>query len=120
MNCFYHPDTPALGICRWCQRGICTACIAEAGGGLACLNRHEPQVQRMGKMMRENTSALAIMGSFILLMGLVFSGASLMEYVQNDYFEPMGLLIGVVFVLFGCVLIGKSLHARSKRTTTNV
>jgi fatty acid desaturase len=74
----------------------------------------------MGKMMRENTSALAIMGSFILLMGLVFSGASLMEYVQNDYFEPMGLLIGVVFVLFGCVLIGKSLHARSKRTTTNV
>jgi hypothetical protein len=120
MNCFYHPDTPALGMCRWCQRGICTTCIAETASGLACLNRHEQLVQDMGKMMRENTKALGIMGSLLFVMGAVFGGYGLMQYVQNDYFDAISSLIGAVFILFGCVLIGKSLHARSKRTTTNV
>jgi hypothetical protein len=27
MQCFNHPDRPALGICTRCQRGVCSECL---------------------------------------------------------------------------------------------
>lgn len=74
MNCFYHREAAALGICRWCQRGICTDCIAQAGGGLACRERHEREVEAMHKIIRQSTDAPTIVGSMLLLMGLAMGG----------------------------------------------
>lgn len=41
MNCYYHPEVPAVGVCKSCGRGICTACAAEVEHGIACRERCE-------------------------------------------------------------------------------
>jgi hypothetical protein len=54
MKCFYHPDSEALGLCKHCQRGLCVGCASEREGGLACLNRHESQVDQVSALIRRN------------------------------------------------------------------
>ena len=47
MNCYYHPNQPAVGLCKHCQRGVCIACAADVDGSLACKERHEEQVRAL-------------------------------------------------------------------------
>lgn len=37
MNCFYHPEIPALGVCKHCSKGVCGRCaIDNSNQGLSC------------------------------------------------------------------------------------
>ena len=54
MKCFYHPDADALGLCKHCQRGLCSACTSERDEGLACRDRHESQVDQVSALIRRN------------------------------------------------------------------
>jgi hypothetical protein len=54
MNCYYHFDKPAIGLCKYCQRGLCSDCAAHAGDSLACKNLHEEQVRAMEALMQRN------------------------------------------------------------------
>ncbi len=54
MNCYYHQNKVAIGICKYCQRGLCSDCAAHAGDSLACKNLHEEQVQSMELLMQKN------------------------------------------------------------------
>ena len=38
MNCFNHPDVPAIGLCKYCQKGLCKDCVVDLGYGIACEN----------------------------------------------------------------------------------
>ncbi len=29
MNCFNHPETPSVGVCQDCQKGLCIECISK-------------------------------------------------------------------------------------------
>lgn len=81
MNCYYHPKKAALGICKHCQRGLCTECIAEVDDSLACNDRHEEQVGAMELLNTRNIlqaeragSAYVTNAIFYLLVGVLFSG----------------------------------------------
>jgi len=37
MNCFYHPQVSAVGICKYCQKGLCTECAVDLGHGMGCI-----------------------------------------------------------------------------------
>ena len=50
MNCYAHPDKPALAWCRACAKGACVHCGVDIGRGLAC----------MGACEREARAALAL------------------------------------------------------------
>lgn len=50
MNCYYHPDQPAIGLCKHCQRGICTECASVVDDVLACKNRHEDEVRQLEQL----------------------------------------------------------------------
>ncbi len=45
MICYYHPTEAAVGICKHCQRGLCSACAADVDDSLACKERHEERVR---------------------------------------------------------------------------
>ena len=45
MNCYYHQDTVAIGVCRSCLRGLCPQCAVDLGAGLACRDRCEQDVK---------------------------------------------------------------------------
>ena len=89
MNCYYHPTQPAVGICKHCQRGLCTDCAAlvistplnPRDDSLACKDRHEKDVHALNKMTERNLLASARTGAnylrsawFYLLTGLAFAG----------------------------------------------
>lgn len=83
MNCFYHPDKPAIGLCKYCQRGLCSDCAAYAGDSLACKNLHENNVVAMEALMRKNILQSKRVGS---------------DYVRNTIFYG---IVGILFTVFG-------------------
>ena len=83
MVCYYHPERPAVGLCKYCQRGVCQECAAQAGDSLACRGLHEEQVRTMETLMQRN----------ILLSRRVGS-----DYMRNTIFYGV---IGVLFCGFG-------------------
>ena len=83
MNCFYHPDKPAVGLCKHCQRGLCSDCATVIGDVLACKDRHEEQVHALEEMTRQN----------ILKSERVKS-----DYLRNTIFYG---IVGVLFTVFG-------------------
>lgn len=83
MNCFYHPDRPAVGICKHCQRGVCTECAAVVDDVLACKDRHETKVHEL-----EQLTARSIFQSQRVASG----------YMRNAVFYG---LVGIAFAGFG-------------------
>lgn len=83
MNCYYHRDKPAIGLCKYCQRGLCSECSANAGDSLACKGLHEEQVQRMEGLMQQNLLQSKRLGS---------------DYLRNTIFYGV---VGILFTGFG-------------------
>ena len=105
MNCFYHLERPAIGLCKYCQRGLCSECAAPAGDSLACRNLHEEQVQSMELLMQKNILQSKRVGSdymrntiFYGTVGLLFSafGASQINWLG---------LQAVVYLVIGLALL---------------
>lgn len=83
MVCFYHPDQPAVGLCKYCQRGLCSECAAIVDDVLACKDRHEEQVRAIEELMQKNILQSKRAGS---------------DYVRNTIFYGM---VGLLFTAFG-------------------
>ncbi len=83
MVCYYHPDKAALGLCKYCQRGLCSDCAASAGDSLACRGLHEDQVRALEALLQRNLLQAKRTGS---------------DYVRNTIFYG---LVGTLFTLFG-------------------
>lgn len=83
MNCYYHPAHPAVGVCKYCQRGLCSECAAVVDDVLVCKNRHENEVRSLEQLMARN----------LFQSKRVASG-----YMRNAFFYGS---VGVVFAGFG-------------------
>jgi hypothetical protein len=83
MICYYHPDKPAVGLCKYCQRGLCADCTALIDDSLACHDRHETQVHEMTLLMQKNILQSRRVGS---------------DYVRNTIFYGV---VGILFTAFG-------------------
>ena len=83
MICYYHPDKPAVGLCKYCQRGLCSACAAPAGDSLACQGLHEEQVRAMETLLQRNILQSKRVGS---------------DYTRNTIFYG---IVGGLFTAFG-------------------
>jgi sulfite exporter TauE/SafE len=105
MNCYYHPDKPAIGLCKHCQRGVCSDCAALVEDCLACKNRHEEQVRAMGlqlvqaKRVRSDYLRNAI---FYGAMGILFTAFGVSQ------FNWLGLQ-AVVYAAIGLALLWAAL-----------
>ncbi len=83
MVCFYHPDRPAVGLCKYCGRGLCAGCAAAVGESLACKDRHEGLVRDLEALQQRN---------------LLQSKRLEANYGRNALFY---FLSGAAFTLFG-------------------
>ena len=83
MVCYYHPDKPAVGLCKHCQRGLCSDCAALVDDVLACKDRHEGQVRELVELNKQNVLKSKRAGS---------------DYVRNTIFYGT---VGVLFTAFG-------------------
>jgi len=81
--CFYHPDKPAVGTCKYCQRGLCSDCAVLVDDVLACKDRHEGQVHALEEMTRLN---------------VLKSKRTRSDYLRNTVFYGT---VGLLFTAFG-------------------
>ncbi len=104
MNCFYHPTSPAIGVCKYCQRGLCSECAAIVDDVLACIGRHEDEVRQLEQLTARNlfqsrrvASAYNRNAIFYGLVGVLFSGFGIMQYrflgLQAVFFILIGLFL---------------------------
>ena len=75
-----------MGLCKYCQRGLCPDCAALAGDSLACKSLHEEQVRAMEALLQKNILQSKRVGSdylrntiFYGIVGLLFSGFGLSQ-----------------------------------------
>lgn len=101
MNCYYHPQNTAVGLCKYCQRGLCIECAAHAGDSLACKEWHEEQVQALEALVlqarRVGTNYLrnTIFYGSVSLLFIAF-GASQLQWLGMQ---------AVVYVVIGLALL---------------
>src|SRR5689334_2123015 len=83
MNCYYQQEKADIGLCKYCQRGLCSDCAAHAGDSLACKNLHEEQVRSMELLLQKNMLQAKRVGS---------------DYLRNAIFYGS---VGILFTAFG-------------------
>ncbi len=104
MNCFYHTDKPAIGICKHCQRGLCADCAAIIDDVLACQHRHEDAVHMQEQLTARNlfqskrvSSAYTRNAIFYGLVGILFAWFGYIQYrfigIQAIFFMLIGLFL---------------------------
>jgi len=104
MNCYYHPDRPALGVCKHCQRGLCAEDTALVEDSLACKGRHEEQVRGLNLMEARGILQARRMGAgylrnaiFYALVGILFTAFGGMQFrflgLQAVFFMLIGLFL---------------------------
>ncbi len=104
MNCFYHSTVSAIGLCKYCQRGLCADCAAVVDDVLACKHRHEDEVHQLEQLTARNLFQSKRVGSaytrnaiFYGLVGVLFTGFGAVQYrflgLQAVFFIMIGLFL---------------------------
>ncbi len=112
MNCYRHPNSGAVGLCKSCYKAVCLVCAADVGKGLACKNSCEEAVLQQNAM---SDRALKIYGIGVhrsripatgVLVWFLFATASwflaAFTYFRSREVDYPILVIAVLFtVVFG-------------------
>ncbi len=106
MICYYHPDRPAVGICKYCQRGLCAQDAAAVDDSLACEGRHEERVRGLNLLAERGILQAQRMGSaylrnavFYFLTGALFTGFGAYQ-VRWTGIQGLFLLFIGLFLLY--------------------
>ena len=105
MICYYHPDHPAVGVCKHCGRSLCADCATLVDDTLACKDRHEQQVRGVNLVAERGILQAKRVGAgyvrnaiFYGLVGILFAGFGWMQY------RFLGLQ-AIFFILIGAFLL---------------
>lgn len=94
MNCYYHPDTTAVALCKACNRGLCVDCVVNVEPGSSCAGRCEEEVAAINILLERGKTAYKKTG---------------VAYRRTAVF---GLLMGLIFVLIGAIPIAMNFGNR--------
>ena len=88
MNCFNHPDRPAVGMCKSCCKMLCRDCVSERENGLACREGQcADRVNLINRILSNQTKVLAAARS------------------QNRAQVLVAVAIGAIFITFGASML---------------
>lgn len=106
MNCFNHSGAPAVAICKACSKGLCAGCAVDVGGGIACRNSCEVEVEKITRLVRLNADR----GSKVLSMSNPYAGA-IFNLAAGLIFFYWGIVDDLSFsVALGALLIGFGIY----------
>jgi hypothetical protein len=120
MKCFYS-GTEAVGICKFCGRGLALASATEFPQGLACRNRCEAEV-KSGVALAEVDRKLTALSAAMLqrqnstaLVSAVFcmlAGAGFIYFTGFDDGLSLPSFMGAAFFLYGGYSLVRALRAK--------
>ncbi len=136
MNCYLHPDAPAVAYCRMCGRALCTVCTRPAEGTIFCPEHVplNPYTAPVGSAVASPLAApvqtspgLAFLLGLIPGVGAIYNGQYIKGLVHAIIF---GLLIsltsasdgsagqpllGMLIAVFYCYMPFEAYHTAKKR-----
>lgn len=142
MNCYLHPETPAVAFCRSCGRSLCAVCQRPAEGTVFCQDHvpiagyatqpppdaSNPYFQSAGAApLRVRTSPpLAFVLGFIPGVGAIYNGQYLKGLVHALVFGllvtivsnnpgPGAPLVGILLAAFVFYMPFEAYHTAKKR-----
>jgi hypothetical protein len=106
MECFNHDATPAVGICKHCNKALCHNCLTDTGDGLACTGTCVQSVLDLNMLIdrSRNTASLTNRNAyltpiFLASIGGMFLLIGLMDKRASGFLFPMGGLL-LIFAFF--------------------
>ncbi|HKE56684.1 MAG TPA: hypothetical protein VKB46_08285 [Pyrinomonadaceae bacterium] len=108
MRCFYHNTVEAVGICKNCNRGVCSECAREVTNAIACKDRCEAEAEAINEMIsRGKTSYQKTSGAYsrnAIIYGLFAVTFGVWGAIEiGSMVGSVMLLISVVFIV-GAIL----------------
>mgnify|MGYP000176131387 CR=1 FL=1 len=111
MECFYHPNASACGICKSCQRGICKECSSELENGIACKGKCEEQATALNDLVASSIKMQASSETLINKASSGIGASELFNIALGAIFTIYGIseekifliILGVAFLLFGAL-----------------
>ncbi len=104
MKCFDHQKIDAVGLCRYCFKGLCNECASEFEDGIACKGRCEEKAKDVASLVQYSVNSKKgmkygkfLFPGFAMLLGLLFAGYG----IYCDNFFGFNTLAGLLFFLFG-------------------
>jgi hypothetical protein len=110
MNCFWHQDRPAVGVCTACGKGLCAECAVDLQRGTACKDKCEVEVRRLidlrdfslsqpnvqEKILKSSSRASYRAAIFQMVLGSIF----VTWWLLDRRFTVLAIL-GALFLAFG-------------------
>ena len=117
MECFAHPNMPAVGICKSCGKGVCRSCAVSVDRGLACSDACKPFAESLSRLQVasiNNVGLYSVQRFAQPLLALVFlvTGFYAHSVFPHDAFAWFVLAAGAVFALVSAVTWFRFLRQR--------
>ncbi len=113
MNCFYHPQTVAVAICKNCNKGLCSECASDVGNGIACKGKCESEVLAINAIINRSKTAYQKTGNVYIALSIPFGILGLLicfgSFLSKDKDATVGgsffgfffIVMSVIFFIYG-------------------
>ena len=98
MKCFKHGDVDAVGVCKWCGKGLCADCAVDTDGGLACRDSCEEKVKKLSELSSGETELSRKVDTIQTIWAVAFLMAGLLFFFMEGRDYP-GLQARIVFAI---------------------
>jgi hypothetical protein len=112
MQCYQHQDRAAVGVCKACQKAVCSSCGKDTGRGLACSDACVNEVKDINEIIDRSKQIYSIGSKSKLpatgiilyaFFALAFMGFGLFPLSQGKPVEWYMLVMGAGFLVIGIV-----------------
>ncbi|MBK8187855.1 MAG: hypothetical protein IPK77_11785 [Cellvibrio sp.] len=116
MNCFEHKENSAVGICKACNKAVCSTCAKDTGNGLACSEKCEIEVSHLNQIVAKSkliynigTNNTSIPSGILIhvFFSILFLGWSAYEYFATSRVNEFVLFMGLGFALMAIIMYRK-------------
>ena len=113
MHCYAHLESVACGVCKNCQKAVCSSCAIDSGKGLACCEDCKKEVLETNQIIERSKQIYSIGKKsklppsgiiFHFFFGLLFTAVGLYPALRGGHLEWFLFIMGVGFLLFGTLV----------------
>ena len=124
MKCFNHNDQDAVGVCKHCQKGVCTNCCTLIDGTVSCLGSCEAEVASINYIMEKSKGVYknldkhwgpaTVINGF---SGVLFLGLGIYTFKIGNIFSYFLLGLGVIMVAGGVLSVIQARRMKDQKDT---
>lgn len=107
MHCFKHIEADAVGICKACNKAVCSSCAIDTGRGLACSEVCVKEVKEINEIVDRSKQIYSISSSSRLpptgiimfaFFGVMFTAWGIYNSTIRDRVDYFTIVMGLGFI----------------------